>query len=207
MKNYVSPLEPDKYYHIYNHAAGKDLLFTKNDNYNFFLQQFSKYINPVADTFAYCLMPNHFHFLIRIKEDKDLTGFQNLSGLKAERRNQASLTNFISNQFSKLFNSYAKAYNKQQKRRGTLFERPFKRIHIESNKYIRNLIHYIHYNPEHHGFIDDFKEWKYSSFKSLLSEKVTNLKRKEVIELFDDKDNFLYFHKREIDYDFIGKAE
>ncbi len=157
MKNYISLLEPDKYYHIYNHAAGKDLLFTKADNYNFFLQQFSKYINPVADTFAYCLMPNHFHFLIRIKNEKDLTGFQNLSGLKAENRNQTNLSNFISNQFSKFFNSYAKAYNKQQNRRGALFERPFKRIHIENDKYIRNLIHYIHYNAEHHGFTDDFK--------------------------------------------------
>ena len=100
MKNYTSSFESENYYHIYNHAVGKEKLFIKDDNYFFFLKKYSQYILPVADTFAYCLMPNHFHFAIRVRNQ---TGFENLSGL-------------ISQQFSNLFNSYAKAFNKQHSR-------------------------------------------------------------------------------------------
>jgi len=196
MKNYTPPLEPDNYYHIYNHAVGQDNLFNKKENYHFFLEKYASYINPVADTFAYCLLPNHFHFLVRIKEEieieeclkvkKDLTGFQNLSGL-------------ISKQFSNLFNSYSKSFNRQQYRKGALFERPFKRRKIDNEKYLKNIIHYIHYNPVHHEFTDDLKEWKYSSYNSFFTKKKSLLKREEVIEWFDNLENFIFIHNKEAD--------
>ena len=85
------------FYHIYNHENGNENLFREEDNYQFFLKKWAAYISVIADTYAYCLMPNHFHFLLRIKEEKEskvtfqgklfkedtkhLTGFQNLSGL------------------------------------------------------------------------------------------------------------------------------
>ena len=82
------PLEPDKYYHIYNHAVSKDNLFVKEANYHFFLKKYAQYILPVADTFAYCLMPNHFHFAVRIKDRSDIESimrtlpkFETLQGL------------------------------------------------------------------------------------------------------------------------------
>ena len=68
----MEPLLPDYFYHIYNHANGDDNLFREQENYRFFLQQYAKYINPIADTYAYCLMPNHFHLLVKIKEEQDL---------------------------------------------------------------------------------------------------------------------------------------
>ncbi len=206
MKNYTEHLESDKYYHIYNHAVGTDNLFTSQENYYFFLKKYSLYIAPVADTFAYCLMPNHFHFAVRIKDEKeivkflkevkrkDLTGFENLSGL-------------ISQQFSNLFNSYTKAYNKQQNRYGSLFQRPFKRKLIISDDYFREIIHYIHFNPVHHGFTDDLRDWQYSSFESFFSEKATQLKRNEVIKWFDNKENFYTFHQKEINKKLIIDLE
>ncbi len=72
MKNYEIPLLPENYYHIYNHANGSDNLFLNSENYRYFLQRYATFINPIADTFAYCLMPNHIHFLIRIKSGPDL---------------------------------------------------------------------------------------------------------------------------------------
>ena len=63
---------PGTTYHIYNHANGRENLFREDDNYRFFLKQYRKYVNPVADTFAYNLLPNHFHFLLRIKEEEEL---------------------------------------------------------------------------------------------------------------------------------------
>src|SRR5438034_1385617 len=64
--------EPEGIYHIYNRAVGSDKLFIEDENYHFFLKKFSLRITVFADILAYCLMPNHFHFIIRIKEQKIL---------------------------------------------------------------------------------------------------------------------------------------
>ena len=60
-------LEPDSFYHIYNRANGNEKLFASKENYRFFLKRYKDLITPIADSFAYCLLPNHFHFLVRIK--------------------------------------------------------------------------------------------------------------------------------------------
>ena len=201
MQHYTPPLEPGNYYHIYNHAVGTDNLFIKNDNYNFFLKKYSQYISPVVETFAYCLMSNHFHFLVRIKEERILETLPKFGTLaKLDNKSKvAAYEKYVSKQFSNLFSSYTQAFNKQQNRRGTLFQKPFKRKQITKESYIKNMIHYIHYNPVHHGFVDNLQDWQYSSFESFLSDKHTQLKRDEVFDMFDDKDNFLSFHQNEID--------
>ena len=77
----IEPLDYGKFYHIYNRGINSCNVFTETDNYQYFLNLYDKHISPVADTYAWVLMKNHFHFLVRIKELQDLTGFQNLSGL------------------------------------------------------------------------------------------------------------------------------
>jgi len=74
-------LAPEDVYHIYNCANGTENLFREERNYHFFLEKYFKYAHPIAETFAYCLMPNHFHIMVRIRSEEDLTGFENLSGL------------------------------------------------------------------------------------------------------------------------------
>jgi len=90
MQNKTGTLEPEAFYHIYNRANGNENIFFKDENYLFFLKKYKEYISPICNTYCYCLMPNHFHFLIEIKNEeelksyfknKDITGFQNLSGL------------------------------------------------------------------------------------------------------------------------------
>ncbi len=188
MPKYKEILEPDYYYHIYNRANGNEKLFLNDDNYSYFLQKYNHYINPIADTFTYCLMPNHFHFLVRIKPISNLTGFGNLSGLD-------NISKHLSQQFSNFFNAYTKAFNKQNNRKGSLFERPFNRIKITTNEYLLNAINYIHQNPVNHGLAENIDDWKYSSYNVFLSNRPTNINRKEIIELFDDIDNFIFYHK------------
>lgn len=129
-----------------------------------------KHLEDKVETFAYCLMDNHFHFLIRINSENEVI--------------QA---------LSNLFNAYAKAFNKQQNRTGSLFEKHFKRIQIENEKYLKNIIQYIHLNPKHHLDID-YKSFIFSSYQTILSKKTTNLLRDEVIRLFENIDNFIYCH-------------
>ena len=76
------------YYHIYNRGNNREDIFIQERNYRYFLRLYAKHIEPMADTYAYCLLRNHFHFLVRIKDldGEDLTGFQNLSGLLHRHR-------------------------------------------------------------------------------------------------------------------------
>jgi putative transposase len=193
------PIEPERYYHIFNHAVGKENLFNKDDNYYFFLKKYLLHIHPVVDTYAYCLMPNHFHLVISIKEEKEVHKVRENS--KYVRSRKLNIENFISKQFSIFFSSYAQSFNPLMNRRGTLFMKPFRRKLIHNEEYLKELIHYTHYNPVHHGFVKDLRDWPFSSYHSFFSQKATHLKRKQVIEWFENIENFAAYHKRKINGD------
>ena len=103
------PLEPGKYYHIYNRGNNGENIFIEERNYTYFMNLYARYIDPVAETFAYCLLRNHFHVGVRIKED--LGGLGDLRGLKNPGQ-----------PFSNFFNAYSKAINRAYGRTGSLFE-------------------------------------------------------------------------------------
>jgi putative transposase len=205
------PLTPDNFYHIYNHANGDDNIFRSDDNYRYFLKLFAAYIPGIADTYAYCLMPNHFHVAVRIKPEEELKKlYQSKS---PDSSNPASVLNagrvlqLNSKQFSNFFNAYAQAFNKQQRRKGSLFNEPFKRVKVTSVEYLLNLIHYIHNNPVHHGFVKKIDEWNYSSYHALLSPKKTLLARKETLELFGGINAYKIFHTREVNKEFLRTVD
>lgn len=180
-------METDRHYHIYNHANGNENIFMIPENYHFFLRRYKKFMFPVVETFCYCLMPNHFHFLIKVRTEQELLGIEKYNRFKNPEL-------FVSKQFSNLFSSYTQAFNKQQGRRGNLFMRPFKRNEVTKEPYFRKLIHYIHRNPVEAGFCNHPKEWDYSSYNPLISKKPTLLKRNEVLAYFDSVENFEYVH-------------
>lgn len=187
------PLGYGKFYHIYNRGINGCNLFYENENYEYFLHLYEKHIVPIADTFAWVLMRNHFHLLVRIKSANELNlqGFENLEGLKGTNRSR------VNQQFSNLFNAYTKAINKRHGRTGSLFEHPFKRITVNTNNQLKYLVYYIHRNPIHHGFCDHYLEYPWSSYLSVVSPKTTKLNRTEVLTWFDDKSNFEKYHSQE----------
>lgn len=198
MGNNRVPFEPDTVYHVYNHGNADDLLFREDKNYLFFLKRYKKYVISIVDTFAYCLMPNHFHFMVRIKRkdqiveffsDKNPRGFQNPEGL------EDNLSKLISHQFGTLLNSYTKAYNKRYNRKGSLFRSSFHRKKVDSSRYYTQLIRYIHRNPVEHGFAKTIRGWPYSSYNSMLSSKPTLLKRKAVLKWFGGREKYIKLHK------------
>jgi len=65
----LEKMESGQFYHIYNHANGSENIFREEENYRFFLQQYDKYLGGAVDTIAYCQMPNHFHFLVRVRNE------------------------------------------------------------------------------------------------------------------------------------------
>ena len=65
MGNQVEPFEPMHFYHLYSHAVGAEQLFRTEENYHYFMQRYAAYVPPVAATYAFCLMPNHYHLLLQ----------------------------------------------------------------------------------------------------------------------------------------------
>ena len=189
----TEPLTYNNFYHIYNRGINSCSIFNENTNHEHFLRLYDKHISPIAETFAWVLMKNHIHLLVKIKSENQIIefnnnlshqGFKNLDGLKR-----------INQQFSNLFNAYTKAFNKRYKRTGSLFEHTFKRIKINNNNYLHYLVYYIHHNPVHHGFCNSMVEYSWSSYLTILSPKETQLKRTEVLKWFRNKNNFKEYHQ------------
>ena len=187
VEHYYTKFEEEKFYHIYNRSIDKKPMFCNDGNYEYFLKKYDAYLSAVIDTYAYCLLGNHFHLLVRIK---DLTTFKKLSNLPDNK----SIHDIVSHQFRKFFQCYAMSFNKQQNRTGTLFQTPFKRVLVKDDSYFGRLIYYIHANPETHQLIKDFREWKWSSYQSMLIEKKTQLKKQQVFEWFGNKHLFEKYH-------------
>jgi REP element-mobilizing transposase RayT len=186
------PLEPGKYYHIYNRGNNRENIFFEERNYHYFLRLYAKYVEPVADTFAYCLMRNHFHVLVRIKET-----------FAVSETAKVLTPALVSNHFSNFFNSYAKSINQTYHRTGALFQKRFGRIEVTSDRYFLALVHYIHFNPQKHGFVDDFRTYPYSSYSAMLSAQPTRLKRDEVLGWFGGAGGFAEFHQTRADEQLI----
>lgn len=182
----VEPLEFGKYYHIYNRGINGENLFKENRNHQYFLNLYDKHINPIAETLAWCLLKNHFHLLIRIKT------FEEIKQAKEENDSKKIIAPHQS--FGNLFNAYTKAINKSFNRHGALFERPFKRKHINNDTYLQSVIKYIHYNPVNHGFCHHPIEYPWSSYLTCISDKPTKLKREKVISLFNNIDSLIQSH-------------
>lgn len=183
------PLENGKYYHIYNRGNNGIDLFYENKNYNHFLKLYEKYIDPIAETFAWCLMKNHFHILVYIKETNEI----DTTKLEYSSTDKPKIVN-ASKQFSNLFNAYTLAMNKRYNRTGSLFEKNFKRKLVSSENYFQKLIFYIHNNPVHHRFTENIVEYPWTSYGTIISTKDTKLQRNRVLESFNDLENFKYYH-------------
>tara|TARA_R110002050_G_scaffold278916_1_gene425191 strand:+ start:79 stop:681 length:603 start_codon:yes stop_codon:yes gene_type:complete len=194
----IESIKTDHYYHIYNRGNNGENLFYNDENYLYFLKLYKKHVFPVAETFAWCLLKNHFHLLVKIKTDEEICNNFNIKVEKVDKK--------PSQQFSNLFNAYVQAINKQNNRHGSLLETPFKRKEIKDEKYLKNLITYIHNNPIQHNFVKYLENYKWSSYSSLISNKVTNIERNKVIELFDNKENFVFAHQQKIDIIGIEKS-
>jgi putative transposase len=190
---YHCPLEPDHIYHVFNHAVGSENLFREADNYSYFLELAIKHILPVADFYAYNLLPNHFHFLIRVKSVAALEEHY-IFQKKQLPDTSIDWSKYVMQQFSNFCNAYSKAYNKRFERRGALFLDYLKRSRIDNNEYFCHCVHYIHYNALHHGFCTSIDEWYWTSYHTFMSAKPSKLDRSVVLQNFEGKEQFIFFH-------------
>ncbi|CAN5607619.1 hypothetical protein BH23BAC1_BH23BAC1_25780 [soil metagenome] len=196
--------EAECMYHIYNRANGSENLFREEKNYDYFLGRYIEFIDPIAETYAYCLLGNHFHAMIRVRSEEEIIAFarnRNLQGFKNIEGLEGLIGKIVKQQFSNFSNAYAKAYNKEYSRNGSLFQASLKKKKVASDAYFTQLILYIHHNPVKHGFVKDPYDWPHSSIHQLSdnqlskSLKLMRSSKAAVIDWFGGETDFKIAHE------------
>ncbi len=176
---------PGGYYHIYNRGNNKQNIFLDDDDFNFFLLRLdqnlfpgddekSRIIRLPADSFSlisYCLMPNHFHLLLRQNTDIPTSKF-----------------------ITKICTSYSKYFNKKYNRVGHLFQDQFQQIRVDNDAYLVWLSAYIHQNPKMARLVQNGEDWKWSSYRGFAGLKCGVFCDQQVIlDQFGDRNDYCNF--------------
>ncbi len=158
-ENYVK----DSYLHIYNHAIeGLNLFNEKQDYIKCLIKIKSKIKIYPSTVFAYCLIPNHYHFLIRQNSDKPIYRI-----------------------FNGTFAGYVQYYNRKYNRKGCLFQHPLQHIAVNNDKYLIHLCLYIHYNPFKAGLVKKSEDWKFSNYLEWIGKRNGTLFSDELKKNYD----------------------
>ncbi len=217
----MQPLQPDTSYHIFNHANGFENVFREAENYRYFLEKYRLYISPIAETYAYCLMPNHFHLVVRIRKrsvieqlllnssNSTFSKVQNFGkgdgigkgdGNEVENNSisNATIEKYLSKQFANFFSCYTQSFNKSYKRMGSLFIKNFKREPIDDKQHFFNAVIYTHRNPIHHGFRDSFEEWDYCSYFEIIHNRSELIEVEKLLKTFGGRELFIEKHQQNL---------
>jgi putative transposase len=173
-KKITARIEPGFTYHIYNRGINYQDVFFMRSDYLLFLEKLRLYLIDYADIFAFALLPNHYHLLLRVIDEPRESTF--------------------SKQYAKFILSYTNLINRRDDRTGNLFLSYFRRIQVMNEDYLRKLVFYINHNPVKHGITDDFRNYEFGSYKILVSDAQTSLKRNEVLEWFGSSEGLIDYH-------------
>jgi REP-associated tyrosine transposase len=175
-----------QYYHVYNRGCNRERIFLNDENYLYLLRQAKKFFpDSGLGIIAYCLMPNHYHFLLRSDSD-------------------GAIARYI----QRLFNSNAQAFNKQQGRSGTLFESRAKSIWIDDEKHLIHLCRYIHLNPVVAQLVAHPQDWKFSNYLEWIGKRDGTMVDREFIRTyFENPSEYATFIETFIDIAIAAKLE
>lgn len=208
---YTAPLEPGNFYHIYNRGNNHQRVFVNSADYRLFLRKWLEFIQPVAKTFAYNLLPNHFHALVQIREEPhDLTTpplqpiLSSASPLWIPDTALSILPSsicksgtpqWVSRGFTNFFISFARQMQNRHGFHGAVFHSPFKRKLVADDTYFDYLTSYIHFNEKKHGMrYSSQYEQPFSSYLDLIGNDWTFLEREFMLDRFGGRDSFIRFH-------------
>lgn len=141
------------YYHIFNRGVNRENIFASSQHYYHCLKLVKTNFHKFnISMIAYCLMPNHYHFLVRVD------GYDSLS----------KCLGFT-------FDAYAQSFNKSTGRVGTLFQDRFKAIQVEDESYLLHLCRYIHLNPMEADLVKQPEDWLFSNYLEWIKKRNGNL--------------------------------
>jgi REP element-mobilizing transposase RayT len=195
----IDPLQYGKVYHIYNRGVNKMTIFRSSRNNEYFLKLYFERIGPVVDTYAWCLMGNHFHLMVRIKSLPEI--FKELSSTMSPDKLQKFNP---SRHFANFFIAYARSFNNEEKRKGALLERPFCRKEVDNLNYFKDLVVYIHRNPVKSGIVRHPRDYQWSSYNDFFTVNPTGLSKDYVLSWFDSTITFKSCHRKDQEINGLG---
>ena len=199
-------------YHIFNQGNNKQKIFYSRDNYMFFIKKTEKYILPYADILAWCLMPNHFHFMVLVNAIKlpvypeKIIHVRNRHRHFMNSKDDLQLRTF-NNSIAILLRSYTRAINKQEGQSGSLFQahtkaeclNGFKGVKptfiqtnistsflLEEKQYPQVCFDYIHQNPVKANLVNNSTDWEFSSVSEYLGLRASKLINKDIADKYVD---------------------
>lgn len=204
-QKYLADFEPEMTYHVYNRANGKEQLFRNHEDYLIFLQKFKFYLSPFLDVYCHILIPNHFHFLVKLKSEEVIKLHLNNLLHKApfERKYLEGLISYeqlMELEFKRFFISYSMGFNRRYGRKGSLLCRQFRRLKIESDSYFTQVVVYIHANAVKHNLVSDFTTYPWSSWSELMKDNCTGLLKDDLIKWFGSMEKLIQIHFDMVEY-------
>lgn len=197
--NYWQALEPGQTYHIYNKATSGNRIFLEDIDFQGFLKRWEKYFGKYLDTYAYCLVPNHFHFLARVRVENELLhrhiGSENTKAGSAYLADRIPLSAFLSDQLRRFGSSISLSHRAKYQRDGPLLVNKTKRISLRSDPHLLYVLCYIHHNVIHHELGVSYEDWIYSSYRAYLSPDLTNFAQQQILDWMGGIDEFKSTHR------------
>lgn len=187
---YRADLECGNFYHIFNRSHSDLILFDKPFHYSRFLSQAEKYLADFLDFYAYSLIPNHFHLLVRVK---------NIEVYKFIEKHD-TVDEFLTQQFKNMFISHTKYINVTEDRHGGLFCTPFRTRLVDNADYFEQLFYYIHWNHVHHGISKKLEDYTYSSYLDYRLNLKSFVNKEFGFAWFGGKESFLKKHQEHSAY-------
>jgi REP element-mobilizing transposase RayT len=180
-------VEPGLFYHICNRAVGNEQLFRHFFDYNDWMMDLEKIILPVANLHAYCILDNHYHLLVRIRECTNGMAF--------------------SKSVNRLQSIHAKRFNYKYQRKGSLFISPFNRIPVKDDAQLAWVLWYIHRNPLHHGKTENWEDYSYSSYCYYKYNRASFLDTSYMFDFFGGQDQLIQHHQSQADAYLLNNRE
>ncbi|MBR9919870.1 MAG: hypothetical protein GYB31_03465 [Bacteroidetes bacterium] len=199
------PFHPGMRFHVFNRTNNKENLFFDNLDRHRFFRSYQYFIEPYFKTYAFCLLENHFHFIIEVLPKELIVDGCKLEANWRKSRlqkeflkvpdSQGVMSKMLTFQFARFFNSYARYFNTKYSRKGNLFYRSFKRVLITDEQHHMDAICYVHTNPLKHFGMKNFGDYPWSSC-DLSKEKDFPIKLEinEVIKVFGSKKAYKKAH-------------
>ncbi|MBN1536671.1 MAG: transposase [Anaerolineales bacterium] len=169
------PFLSDQYYHLYNRGNNRQTVFFEYSNYLYFLQGIKNYLCHHLDIIAYCLMPTHYHMLVRIKGNHTSDFLENPNTFSSK----------VSKGMMQLGVSYTKGINKRFNRVGSLFQGQFRSKPIIEYEQLLNMCIYIHANPVKDGLVKLPEDWEFSNYREWMG-----LRRGKLVDHDFIRENF-----------------
>lgn len=205
---FKAPFLPECFYHIVCKSIDGILLFREDIDYKVFLQRFQQFTNHLFDVWSYCLLTNHTHQVVKIKplqlvveNIKKITD-QTLAmkSFLSDQNNELLFDAMIERQMNSFLVSFANYTNNKYKRKGGLFQKPFRRIQVADDIHLQQAIIYVHANAQKHHIVSDFKNHPYTSYTAILNNEAALIDNKNVLNFFGGTDKFVAIHKSQVDY-------